>query len=158
MPGISRGSPACAGVCPTFPGMGGDGGARDTVTFVCHLSPWRLLTESCTIQEKSSSPSWSHGELTRLVTWPVQRGLRLLLLSLSVAFPASACPGWLVFWANPKNTEFTLRTVPLGGPWRSRRVAGGNCGSPVHGARLKVSVGSPQGPEDVWGEISWRLI
>lgn len=78
------------------------------------------------------------------MTWTAQQGLRLLLLSLSVAFPASVCPGWFIFWANPKNTEFTLRTVPLGGPRWSRTVAGGNCGSPVHGARLKVSVGSAE--------------
>lgn len=45
-----------------------------------------------------------------------QQGLWVFLLSLSLAFPASVCPAWLVFWANPKNTEFTLRNVPLGGP------------------------------------------
>lgn len=61
----------------------------------------------------------------RLVTWMVQWGLWVFFLSLLVAFPASVCPGWLRFWANPKNTEFTFRNVPLGGPCGRRTVVEG---------------------------------
>lgn len=78
------------------------------------------------------------------MTWMVQRGLWVFFLSLLVAFPASVCPGWLGFWANPKNTEFTLRNVPLGWTLREEDGGEGNCASPVPRACLKVAVVSTE--------------
>lgn len=91
-----------------------------------------------------------------------KQGLWVFLLSLSLAFPASVCPAWLVFWVNPKNTEFTLRNVPLGGlRWR-RMVTGRElclpCSEGLFEGFCGLHEGCPQGPEDVWCEIIWLLI
>lgn len=78
------------------------------------------------------------------------------------AFPAPVCPAWLVFWVNPKNTEFTLSNVPLGGPGWRRMMVGREqclpCSQRLFEGFCGLHEGCPQRPEDVWGEIIWLLI
>lgn len=78
------------------------------------------------------------------------------------AFPASLCAPGLVFWVNPKNTEFALSNVPRGGPGRRRMVMGRElclpCSLRLFEGFCGPHEGCPQGPEDVWGEIIWLLI
>lgn len=122
--GLEHLTRACARVCPYFSlqpflerrERGNEGHS--------HLCP---SPSSLEMRTESYNPGKILFPITepRLVTWMVQWGLWVFFLSLLVAFPASVCPGWLGFWANPKNTEFTFRNVPLGGPCGRRTVVEG---------------------------------